>query len=64
MYTTKERQAIQNHIISIAKTDERIIDGAIVGSEAIGNNDRWSDIDLSFGVKNIDVIVDLLRDLI
>lgn len=61
-YCIEEREQIQNFIIKLAKSDNRISDAAIVGSQSIGNNDKWSDIDLTFGVKNNVPITNLLID--
>ncbi|MDQ3879487.1 MAG: hypothetical protein M3295_00150, partial [Chloroflexota bacterium] len=35
-----------------ARADDRITGGAIVGSFATGAADRWSDLDLSFGLRD------------
>lgn len=51
MYSIEERKRVQDFLITKAKADQRISDAAIVGSESIGANDQWSDIDLSFGIK-------------
>lgn len=52
MYSIQERKEIQDYLIVHAKSDKRIVDAAIVGSESIGKNDKWSDIDLSFGIRD------------
>lgn len=62
MYTKAYRNKVQNLIISFAEADERITDCAIVGSESIGENDQWSDIDLTFGVDNEVEIPNILSD--
>lgn len=49
MYSKEYRNKVQSSIITFAKEDVRITDCAIVGSESIGENDEWSDIDLTFG---------------
>lgn len=52
MYSIQDRNYVQNLIIELSKNDTRITDCAIVGSESVGENDKFSDIDLTFGVKN------------
>ncbi|WP_299903316.1 hypothetical protein [uncultured Aquimarina sp.] len=52
MYSKKDRIEVQEAIINFAKSDSKIIDCAIVGSESVGNDDKWSDIDLTFGYEN------------
>ena len=55
-YSIEDRKAIQDFLIEKARSDPRISDAALVGSESVGKNDRWSDIDLTFGVsENIDL---------
>ena len=62
MYSESERKQVQDLIISQARKDHRITDAAIVGSESIGTNDRWSDIDLSFGFSESSLLEELLND--
>ena len=60
MYSKTFRQNIQAALIQFAEQDQRIVAAAIVGSESIGTNDEWSDIDLTFGVdetSDFDVVL-------
>jgi hypothetical protein len=50
LFTTEERQAIQERLLEIARADSRIVAGALLGSLAQGASDRWSDLDLTFGL--------------
>ena len=50
VFTVHERDLIYARILEIANSDERIVAGAIVGSLANDEGDRWSDLDLTFGV--------------
>lgn len=61
MFTVSYREDVRNRIIDKAKQDECIAAAAVVGSYALGNEDRWSDIDLTFGVKEGFQIVDILQ---
>jgi hypothetical protein len=50
MFTPEERSRIRDALISLARTDARITGAALTGSLALGTEDRWSDIDLAFGI--------------
>jgi hypothetical protein len=50
MYTPIERDSLRKSLIATARADERIIGAALTGSAASNSEDRWSDIDLAFGV--------------
>jgi hypothetical protein len=48
-----ERDRVRDRLIEVARADARLATGAIVGSLAAGGTgDRWSDIDLTFGVAD------------
>ncbi len=51
MFTEAERDRIRRWLLDRAEADERVVAAAIVGSEAQGRVDRWSDLDLTFGVS-------------
>ena len=55
------------HLLEQAEADPRIVAGAAVGGLATGGGDRWSDLDLTFGVRDDvavdDVLADWTRDL-
>jgi hypothetical protein len=63
VFTVEERERAQERILELAKSDPRIVAGAAVGSLATGSGDRWSDLDLTFGVAEDTVIADVLEDL-
>ena len=46
----------------LAEEDERIVAGAIVGSLAVDGGDRFSDLDLTFGVADHVQVTDVLDD--
>lgn len=50
MFTPAERSALRDTLIDAARRDPRITGVALTGSSAIDAEDRWSDIDLAFGV--------------
>src|SRR5437588_1761644 len=49
MFTEDERERVREHLIHLARHDERIVAAAAVGGSA-GESDRWSDLDLTFSV--------------
>jgi len=51
MYTPSDRERLRSALLAAAREDPRITGGAITGSASLDNEDRWSDIDLAFGVK-------------
>ncbi|NOS86574.1 MAG: hypothetical protein HOP31_15675 [Ignavibacteria bacterium] len=67
MFTIQYRQEVRQRLINNAKNDSRIVSAAIIGSYAHGKEDRWSDIDLTFGVAestSISSMIDSWTDLI
>jgi hypothetical protein len=49
MFTVDERSRVRRRLLEIADGDARIVAGAEIGALAHGG-DRWSDLDLTFGV--------------
>ena len=62
MFTAEERARARDRVIQMARADDRISGGAVTGSAALGNEDPWSDIDLSFGVVDDVDPEDVLAD--
>jgi hypothetical protein len=52
MFTPEERASLRSDLLERAAGDPRISGAAITGSKAGGREDRWSDIDLAFGVRD------------
>ncbi len=50
MFTIEERDRIRDRILAMAHADPRVVSGAEIGSLAHGPGDRWSDLDLGFGL--------------
>jgi hypothetical protein len=50
MFTPEDRYRLRDALIAAARADPRITGAALTGSSAVGAEDRWSDIDLAFGV--------------
>ena len=62
MFTPEERDRLRSDLLEHATTDRRISVAAITGSAAAGREDRWSDIDLAFGVINGAELPNVLSD--
>lgn len=61
-FTVEERELVRRHILQKARSDARIIAGASIGSDAQGNSDRWSDLDLTFGLADRANLNEVLDD--
>jgi hypothetical protein len=46
----------------MGKTDSRLVAGALIGSTTTDGGDRWSDLDLTFGLASHASLVDVLAD--
>jgi len=53
---------LRDSLMKAARADERISGAALTGSAASGNEDRWSDIDLFFGVAEGVSLPEVLAD--
>lgn len=62
MFSINERNLIRESILQLARSDARVIAGAVVGSLALSEGDRWSDLDLTFAVADDYSIFDVLED--
>ena len=51
MFTVEERDAVRGRLLELAHDDPAVSAAAITGSAAAGSADRWSDIDLAFGIQ-------------
>jgi hypothetical protein len=62
MFSIKDRNLLRDHVLQLAESDSRVVAGAIVGSLALRDGDRWSDLDLTFSVADNYSILDVLED--
>ena len=62
MFTIADRDRARDHVLQLARDDARAVAGAVVGSLADGPGDRWSDLDLTFGIADEIPIRDVLED--
>ena len=52
MFTPSERGSLRSELLEAAASDPRICAAAITGSAAAEREDKWSDIDLAFGIAD------------
>lgn len=62
MFTEEQREDVRTYMLALARNDPRVTGGALIGSKAAGVEDRWSDIDLTFGVATGYAIETVLDD--
>jgi hypothetical protein len=62
MFTVEERDALRERVLGLAEEDERVTAGAVVGSLADESADRFSDVDLTFGISDGARVADVLED--
>lgn len=62
MFPPEERSQLRSDLLQYAVNDTRIAGGAITGSAAVDGEDRWSDIDLAFGVADAAQLSSVLSD--
>jgi hypothetical protein len=52
VFTVEQRNALRERVLRLAKEDDRVVAGAAVGSLALDDGDRFSDLDLTFGIAD------------
>jgi len=62
VFTVEQRDALRERVLRLAKEDERVVAGAAVGSLAVGDGDRFSDLDLTFGIADHVAVTEVLDD--
>jgi hypothetical protein len=62
VFTVEERERVRDRLLEIAHADERIVAGAEIGALARDAGDRWSDLDLTFGVAEGTAVEAVLAD--
>lgn len=61
VFTVEQRHALREHLLRLAEEDERVVAGAAVGSLAVDSGDRFSDLDLTFGIADHVPVADVLN---
>src|SRR5207247_7789397 len=62
VFTVEQRDALREHLLRLAEEDEHVVAGAAVGSLAVDGGDRFSDLDLTFGIADHVQVADVLDD--
>jgi hypothetical protein len=62
MFSVDDRNRVRDHVLDRAQADGRVVAGAVVGSLASSEGDRWSDLDLTFGVADGVALPEVLDD--
>jgi hypothetical protein len=62
VFTVEQRDALREHLLRLAGEDEHVVAGAVVGSLAVDGGDRFSDLDLTFGIADHVPVADVLND--
>jgi hypothetical protein len=62
MFTVEDRNRVRDRLVEMARADRRLAAGALIGSTTDGGGDRWSDLDLTFGIANNATLLDVLTD--
>jgi hypothetical protein len=62
VFTIQDRDRVRERLLALAATDDRIVGAAIIGSHAGGRSDRWSDLDLTFAVRDGVAVLEVLQD--
>lgn len=63
VFTVEQRDALRERVLRLAEDDDRVAAGAVVGSLAVdGGGDRFSDLDLTFGIADHVPVTEVLDD--
>ena len=62
MFTVEQRDALRERVLRLAEDDDRVVAGAAVGSLAVDGGDRFSDLDLTFGIADHVPVDEVLDD--
>lgn len=61
IFGAEDRERVRDRVLEWASSDSRVVAGAVVGSLAHAEGDRWSDLDLTFAVAEglpVDSVLD------
>jgi hypothetical protein len=62
VFTVEARDALRERLLRLAEEDEHVVAGAAVGSLAVDGGDRFSDLDLTFGIADHVPVAEVLDD--
>jgi predicted nucleotidyltransferase len=61
-FTVEERNRVRDRLIEMARADSRLAAGALIGSNAEGEGDRWSDLDITFAIAENANLADVVAE--
>jgi hypothetical protein len=62
VFTVEQRDALRERVLRLAGADDRVVAAAAVGSLAVDEGDRFSDLDLTFGIADGVPVSEVLDD--
>jgi hypothetical protein len=62
VFTVEQRDALRERVLRLAEEDDRVIAAAAVGSLAVDDGDRFSDLDLTFGIVDHVPVTEVLDE--
>jgi hypothetical protein len=62
LFRVDDRNRVRDRALALASSDPRVVAGAVVGSLALHEGDRWSDLDLTFAVVDDVPVLEVLGD--
>lgn len=62
MSAVELRDKVRDHVLRRAEADPRIVAATAIGSLALGEGDRWSDLDFTFGVDEGTSVAEVMDD--
>ncbi len=62
MYTPEQRDGVRDALLERARGDDRVTGAALTGSAALGNEDRWSDVDVFLGIAESTDLDEVIAD--
>jgi hypothetical protein len=61
VFTIGDRDRVRDQVLDMASSDPRVVAGAVLGSLAHDEGDRWSDLDLMFAVADDVPVAEVLE---
>jgi hypothetical protein len=62
VFSVGDRDRVRDRVLDMASSDARVVAGAVLGSLARDEGDRWSDLDLMFAVADDVPVTEVLED--
>jgi predicted nucleotidyltransferase len=59
-FSARDRDRVKERMLQLARSDDRVVAAAIIGSLALEEGDRWSDLDLTFAVAGDQPVLEVL----